>query len=88
MTALAVLIVVFLPMAVEATRAASHERSQRARGGVEPPDDVYKMMRVAYPAAFLAMIAEGFVRGMPSTLPLTAGMMQISVSPSIGTCKT
>ena len=75
LTSLAVLIVVFFPMAVEATRAASNERAQRARGGLEPPDDVYKMMRVAYPAVFLAMIAEGFIRGTPSTLSLTAGIV-------------
>src|SRR5438093_11152029 len=75
LTALAILIVVFFSMAVEATLAASNERTQRARGGVEPPDDVYKMMRIAYPAAFLAMIAEGLVRGIPSTLALTAGIV-------------
>ena len=83
LTALAILIVVFFSMAVEATLAASNERTQRARGGVEPPDDVYKMMRVAYPAAFLAMIAEGFVCGMPSTLPLTAGMMLFAAAKAL-----
>src|SRR5437899_8505451 len=83
LTALAVLIVVFLPMAVEATRAASNERTQRARGGIEPPDDVYKMMRIAYPAAFLAMIAEGFVRGTPSTLALTAGIVLFAAAKAL-----
>ena len=51
--------IVFLPMLVEARRAAANERAQRARGGIEPAGDVYKMMQVAYPGAFLAMIAEG-----------------------------
>ena len=83
LTALAVLIVVFFPMAVEATRAASNERTQRARGGIEPPDDVYKMMRVAYPAAFLAMIAEGFVRGTSSTLALTAGIVLFAAAKAL-----
>jgi methyltransferase len=50
---------IFLPMLVEASVAARNERNQRARGGVEPPGDVYRIMRVAYPAAFVAMIAEG-----------------------------
>jgi methyltransferase len=46
-------------MLIEASIAAGNERGQRARGGVEPPGDVYQIMRVAYPAAFAAMIAEG-----------------------------
>ena len=70
-------------MAVEATLAASNERTQRARGGVEPPDDVYKMMRIAYPAAFLAMIAEGLVRGIPSTLALTAGIVLFAAAKAL-----
>jgi len=58
---------VFLPMTAEAARAAQNERAQRGRGGSEPPDDVYPLMRVAYPGIFLAMIAEGFAgNGAPS----------------------
>jgi methyltransferase len=65
----AIFVVVFAPMAIEATRAAGNERVQRARGGIEPPDDVYPLMRVAYPGAFLLMIAEGLARsGAPPYL--------------------
>jgi len=46
-------------MLAEARLAARNEREQRARGGIEPPGDVYRLMRLAYPAAFAAMIAEG-----------------------------
>jgi methyltransferase len=53
------LAVVFVPMLIEARLAAVNERAQRARGGVEPRDDVYRIMSVAYPAVFLAMIVEG-----------------------------
>ena len=53
------LAIVFIPMIVEARLAAVNERAQRARGGIEPPGDVYAIMRIAYPAIFLAMIAEG-----------------------------
>jgi methyltransferase len=53
------LAVVFVPMLVEARLAAANERAQRALGGIEPPGDVYRIMSVAYPAIFLAMIAEG-----------------------------
>lgn len=62
---LAICAIVFVPMTIEVARAARHERAQRARGGVEPRGDVYRAMRVAYPGAFLAMIVEGGVRGLP-----------------------
>jgi len=58
-------VLVFATMAVEARRASRNERAQRARGGVEPADDVYRAIRIVYPLSFAAMVAEGFVRGMP-----------------------
>jgi methyltransferase len=58
----ALLALIFVPMLVEAWLAAHNERTQRALGGVEPPGDVYEVMRVAYPAAFAVMIAEGVWR--------------------------
>ena len=60
--ALVLLPVVFIPMLIEARVAAINERRQRERGGVEPSSDVYAIMRIAYPAVFLAMIAEGVWR--------------------------
>jgi len=60
-----VLAIVFLPMLLEARRAALNERAQMARGGVEARGDVYAPMRVAYPGAFLLMIIESAVRGSP-----------------------
>jgi len=63
--ALAIAVVVFAAMIVEARRAARNERAQRRQGGVEPAGDVYKWMRLLYPAAFAAMIAEGVWRGAP-----------------------
>ena len=65
--------VVFAAMALEAVRAARNEAAQRARGGLEAAGDVYKMMRVAYPGAFLAMIAEGAIRGGPPAGWVIAG---------------
>jgi methyltransferase len=58
--------VVFGFMLLEARRAAANEHAQRARGGIEASGDVYFMMQFAYPAAFLAMIAEGAARGQGS----------------------
>jgi methyltransferase len=67
------LAVVFVPMLAEARRARANEAYQRACGGVEPDGDVYAVMRVAYPAAFLAMIGEGAVRGGPPPLAAAIG---------------
>ena len=55
-------IVVAMLMIVEARRAATNERAQRSRGGIEPPDDVYQLMQIAYPGVFIAMLGEGAVR--------------------------
>jgi methyltransferase len=62
-------------MLLEAQRASRNERAQRARGGIEPPDDVYKLMRVAYPGAFAAMLAEGAARGWPPAPVFAAGVL-------------
>jgi methyltransferase len=70
---LALALVVFGFMALEAVRAARNERAQRAHGGVEPIGDVYSLMQIAYPAAFLAMFGEAFVRGMPPRAVFIAG---------------
>jgi methyltransferase len=56
-------LVIFLLMAIEAAIAARHDRALRALGAVEPAGDVYRAMQVAYPGAFLAMLAEGAWRG-------------------------
>lgn len=54
---------IFVLMGIEAAIAARHARALRALGAVEPAGDVYRTMQVAYPAAFLAMVAEGLWRG-------------------------
>lgn len=46
---------VLLLMLVELQLSVFNERVLRARGAIEPPDDVYKWMRVAWPAAFVLM---------------------------------
>ena len=66
MVFLFLLAVAYVPMLVEARRAAGNERAQLARGGVEAASDVYGVMRIAYPAAFLAMIVEAAMRWLPA----------------------
>jgi methyltransferase len=50
-------------MIVEAIVSARHDRALRAAGAIEPDGDVYKIMQLAYPGCFLALIAEGAWRG-------------------------
>ncbi len=57
------LAIAFVPMLVEARRSAANERGLRAAGAAEPADDVYPVMRLAYPACFLAMALEAWIRG-------------------------
>ena len=73
-------LLIFIPMLVEAGRAARNERAQKARGGIEPHDDVYAIMRILYPAVFVAMLAEGAVRGTPSTGVLAAGIIVFALA--------
>jgi len=74
MPALVIGLLIFVPMLVEAARARRNERAQKARGGLEPADDVYNIMRIVYPAAFLAMLAEGAVRGRGSAAIVVTGI--------------
>ena len=67
--------IVFGSMLVEAQRASANERAQRARGGVEPAGDVYRIMQIVYPGAFAAMFAEGLLRGTPSVAVLLTGAL-------------
>jgi methyltransferase len=61
--------VVAIFMIIEARRAATNERAQRSRGGIEPSGDVYRLMQIAYPGIFIAMIAEGALGGVVLTGP-------------------
>src|SRR2546423_7087247 len=76
-------VVVFASMLVEARRASRNERAQRARGGVEPPDDVYGLVRTAYPLAFTAMLVEAALRGRPSTPVFAAGALVFAAAKAL-----
>jgi len=54
-----VLAAVYLMMLVELQIAVFNDHGLRARGAVEPPDDVFPIMRFAYPGAFLLIGLEG-----------------------------
>ena len=75
MVPLVLVLIVFVPMLAEAQRAAANERVQLARGGVEAAGDVYRVMQIAYPLAFLVTIVEGALRGEPSRLFFVTGLV-------------
>ncbi len=52
-----------LIMAGEAVLSSFNERLLRAKGAIEPPDDVIGRMRWAYPLSFVAMGVEGALTG-------------------------
>lgn len=61
--AAATVIATLLIMAGEAVLSAFNERLLRAKGAIEPPEDVIATMRWAYPLAFIAMGLEGALTG-------------------------
>jgi len=63
---------VLLLMAGEAVLSSFNERQLRARGAIEPPDDVIGSMRWAYPGAFILMGIEGALGG-PAPRDLLVG---------------
>jgi methyltransferase len=76
-------IAVFGSLVLEARRASRNERAQRARGGIEPAGDVYRLMRIAYPGAFAAMIAEGFLRDAPAASVIGAGVAVLAAAKAL-----
>jgi len=50
-------------MLLEGGRSMANERRLRAAGAIEPAGDVYAAMQFAYPACFLAMVFEAWLRG-------------------------
>ena len=52
-------------MIAESLLSKRNEHALRRAGAIEPADDRHRMMRVAYPAAFIAMAAEGAWRAWP-----------------------
>lgn len=65
--------IVFVPMVLEGALSRRNERQLRQMGATEPHDDVYWMMQVAYPAAFVAMLLEGWRRGPLVDVYVAAG---------------
>ena len=73
-------VIIVLAMIGEALVSARHDRALRARGAVEPAGDVFKIMQLAYPASFAAMIAEGIARDAGAGPLLAAGVVVFVVA--------
>lgn len=76
-------LIVAIPLTLEAVHAGRNERAQLARGGVEATGDVYKLMRVAYPLAFAAMIAEGASAGGQWPRTFAAGLIAFALGKTL-----
>lgn len=63
-----------LIMGGEAILSAFNEKQLRARGAIEPENDVISLMRIAYPGVFIAMGVEGALTGPAPRNVLMAGL--------------
>ena len=79
----ATLLAVLLVMAGEAALSAHNEGVLRAKGAREPDDDVYRTMRWAYPACFVAMAIEGAIAGPAPPNILAAGFAIFGLSKAL-----
>ena len=73
----------FFPMALEARLAARHDRALRSAGASEPKDDVFPLMQLAYPVAFLAMAFEAWGRRAQPNSVLMAGTVVFALAKTI-----
>ena len=80
---LALGVLVFVAMLLEAAVANRHDRTLRARGAIEPSRDVYKLMQLAYPGGFLAMLVEGWLRQGERNPVLSAGIVVFVVAKAL-----
>jgi methyltransferase len=74
---------VLLLMLVELQLSWFNERTLRAKGAVEPPDDVIGLMRMAYPGAFLLMGVEGALHASLSRDLVLAGLLLLGFSKAL-----
>lgn len=74
---------VLLMMLAEMQLSRYNERVLRARGAVEPPDDVYRTMAWVYPGSFVVMALEGAFFGPPAGVTTLAGATLLGVSKAL-----
>jgi methyltransferase len=72
-------------MLIELQVSRRNERTLRARGAVAAFDPVYPVMRVAYPALFVAMAAEGLLASRPGlhVIATSGGTQRLTIAGAI-----
>lgn len=83
MIAAATVVAVLAVMAGEAVLSAHNAAVLVSRGAVEPPDDVFPLMLVAYPACFVLLGVEGALRGPAPPAALGAGLVVFGVAKAL-----
>ena len=73
-------VAVLLMMLAELQLSRYNERTLRARGAVEPADDVYRAMAWVYPSLFVVMGLEGAVWGPAPGMTTLAGVVLFGAS--------
>ncbi len=72
-----------LMMAGEAALSAHNASLLRARGAVEPKDDVLAVMQWAYPGCFIAMAFEGALTGPAPPNVLASGLALLGLAKAL-----
>lgn len=65
--------IVFVPMLLETAISRRNESRLRSLGAIEPRGDVYRLMQLAYPLSFVAMLAEGALKIPRVDITVAAG---------------
>ena len=81
--AIITMLAALLIMAGEAVLSSFNEKALRARGAIEPANDVINMMRWAYPGAFVAMGIEGALMGPAPRNVLLGGLVLLGLSKAL-----
>jgi methyltransferase len=74
---------VLVMMLGELWLSKTNERVLLRLGAVEADDEVFRTMRWAYPAVFVAMAAEGFAAGAPADSIALAGVGLLAISKAL-----
>ena len=72
-----------LMMLVELQLSRNNERRLRSAGAIEPPDDVYPVMKVAYPLSFVLMGIEGMLHASVSPRQVLWGLVVFGLAKAI-----
>ncbi len=81
--ALGTLAAVMAVMAGEAVLSAHNAARLLARGAIEPPGDVIRLMQWAYPLGFVAMAIEGMLAGPATPSALVAGLVVFGIAKAL-----